>query len=197
MFEISELKAKTLADLQQIAKSIGLTKTSQLNKLDLVYQILDIQAASPSKEEEKIKSEKPRARIEKPKRKRVVKQLVKEEDLAKKTVEPSAIVTEEKVIVEKTATEKTPVQQNKKPIHAPKKSTNTALENKTGDDKDISKNPTTVEKPAQNKPKPAPNKPKTPHNNNNNNNNNNRNPKNQNQRNTNTCLLYTSDAADE
>ena len=186
MFEISELKAKTLADLQQIAKSIGLTKTSQLNKLDLVYQILDIQAASPSKEEEKIKSEKPRARIEKPKRKRVVKQLVKEEDLAKKTVEPSAIVTEEKVIVEKTATEITPVQQNKKPIHAPKKSTNTSLENKTGDDKAVSKNPTTDEKPAQNKPKPAPNKPKTPHNNNNNN----RNPKNQNQRNTNTGNKY-------
>ena len=188
MFEISELKAKTLADLQQIAKSIGLTKTSQLNKLDLVYQILDIQAASPSKEEEKIKSEKPRARIEKPKRKRVVKQLVKEEDLAKKTVEPSAIVTEEKVIVEKTATEITPVQQNKKPIHAPKKSTNTSLENKTGDDKAVSKNPTTDEKPAQNKLKPAPNKPKTPHNNNNNNNN--RNPKNQNQRNTNTGNKY-------
>ena len=191
MFEISELKAKTLADLQQIAKSIGLTKTSQLNKLDLVYQILDIQAASPSKEEEKIKSEKPRARIEKPKRKRVVKQLVKEEDLAKKPVEPSAIVTEEKVVVEKTATEKTPVQQNKKPIHAPKKSTNTALENKTGDDKAVSKNPTTDEKPAQNKPKPAPNKPKTPHNNNNNNNNNNsRNPKNQNQRNNNNGNKY-------
>ena len=192
MFEISELKAKTLADLQQIAKSIGLTKTSQLNKLDLVYQILDIQAASPSKEEEKIKSEKPRARIEKPKRKRVVKQLVKEEDLAKKPVEPSAIVTEEKVVVEKTATEKTPVQQNKKPIHAPKKSTNTALENKTGDDKAVSENPTTDEKPAQNKPKPAPNKPKTPHNNNNNNNNSNssRNPKNQNQRNTNTGNKY-------
>ena len=189
MFEISELKAKTLADLQQIAKSIGLTKTSQLNKLDLVYQILDIQAASPSKEEEKIKSEKPRARIEKPKRKRVVKQLVKEEDLAKKPVEPSAIVTEEKVVVEKTATEKTPVQQNKKTIHAPKKSTNTALENKTGDDKAVSKNPTTDEKPAQNKPKPAPNKPKTPHNNNNNNNNS-RNPKNQNQRNNNNGNKY-------
>ena len=192
MFEISELKAKTLADLQQIAKSIGLTKTSQLNKLDLVYQILDIQAASPSKEEEKIKSEKPKARIEKPKRKRVVKQLVKEEDLAKKPVEPSAIVAEEKVIVEKTATEITPVQQNKKPIHAPKKSTNTSLENKTGDDKAVSKNPTTDEKPAQNKPKPAPNKPKTPHNNNNNNNSNSnsRNPKNQNQRNTNTGNKY-------
>ncbi|MEQ6123055.1 transcription termination factor Rho [Pseudotenacibaculum sp. MALMAid0570] len=65
MFEISELKAKTLAELQQIAKSIGLTKTSQLKKLDLVYQILDTQAANPSKEE------KPKS--DKPKRKRVSK----------------------------------------------------------------------------------------------------------------------------
>ena len=189
MFEISELKAKTLADLQQIAKSIGLTKTSQLNKLDLVYQILDIQAATPSKEE--TKTEKPRARVEKPKRKRVVKKLVKEEDLANKPIEPSAIAAEEKVIIEKKATEKPPVQQIKKPIHTPKKATNTTLENKTGDDKAISKNPTTDEKPAQNKPKPAPNKPKTPHNNNNNNNNNNnRNTKNQNQRNNNNGNKY-------
>ena len=57
MFEISELKAKTLAELQQIAKSIGLTKTSQLKKLDLVYQILDTQAANPtSTKEEKPKT---------------------------------------------------------------------------------------------------------------------------------------------
>lgn len=66
MFEISELKAKTLAELQEIAKSIGLTKTSQLKKLDLVYQIIDTQAANPTK------SEKPKAT--RPKRKRVAKQ---------------------------------------------------------------------------------------------------------------------------
>ena len=48
MFEISELKAKTLAELQEIAKSIGISKTSQLKKQDLVYQIIDIQAANPS-----------------------------------------------------------------------------------------------------------------------------------------------------
>ena len=35
MFEISELKEKTLADLQVVAKSIGLTKTSQLKKIRL------------------------------------------------------------------------------------------------------------------------------------------------------------------
>ena len=49
MFEISELKAKTLAELQVVAKSIGVAKISQLKKLDLVYQILDTQAADPSK----------------------------------------------------------------------------------------------------------------------------------------------------
>ena len=51
MFEISELKAKTLAELQVVAKSIGVAKISQLKKLDLVYQILDTQAADPSKAE--------------------------------------------------------------------------------------------------------------------------------------------------
>ena len=71
MFEISELKAKTLADLQIIAKSIGLSKTSQLKKLDLVYQILDTQAADPSKAAALTTEEKPK--VAKPKRKRVSK----------------------------------------------------------------------------------------------------------------------------
>ena len=48
MFEISQLKEKTLHELQEIAKSIGAKKFSQLKKLDLVYLILDIQASTPS-----------------------------------------------------------------------------------------------------------------------------------------------------
>ena len=60
MFEISELKAKTLAELQQIAKAIGLKKISQLKKLDLVYQILDTQAANPTKTEQP-KTERPKS----------------------------------------------------------------------------------------------------------------------------------------
>ena len=44
MFEISDLKAKKLVELQEIAKAIGLKKTSQLKKLDLIYKILDTQA---------------------------------------------------------------------------------------------------------------------------------------------------------
>ena len=47
MFEISELKAKTLVELQQIAKTNGLKKISQLKKLELIYQILDTQATHP------------------------------------------------------------------------------------------------------------------------------------------------------
>ncbi|MCF6168951.1 transcription termination factor Rho [Lutibacter sp.] len=49
MFEISQLKEKTLVELQEIAKTIGAKKFSQLKKLDLVYLILDIQASTPSK----------------------------------------------------------------------------------------------------------------------------------------------------
>jgi transcription termination factor Rho len=48
MFEISKLKDKTLVELQEIAKTIGAKKYSQLNKLDLVYLILDIQASVPT-----------------------------------------------------------------------------------------------------------------------------------------------------
>ncbi|QTD37114.1 transcription termination factor Rho [Polaribacter batillariae] len=74
MFEISELKAKTLADLQVIAKSIGLKKTSQLKKLDLVYQILDTQAANPtSTKTVATPTNNDSAKTEKPKRKRVSK----------------------------------------------------------------------------------------------------------------------------
>ncbi|MGY8909038.1 MAG: transcription termination factor Rho [Flavobacteriales bacterium] len=77
MFEISELKAKTLADLQVIAKSIGLTKTSQLKKLDLVYQILDRQAANPSSTKQDTASTE-KTTTEKPKRKRVVQKVKNE-----------------------------------------------------------------------------------------------------------------------
>ncbi|WP_242158804.1 transcription termination factor Rho [Aestuariivivens sediminis] len=47
MFEISQLKAKKLSDLQEIAKQLRVPKYRSLKKLDLVYQILDVQAADP------------------------------------------------------------------------------------------------------------------------------------------------------
>ena len=47
MFEISDLKAKKLPELQEIAKELNVPKFSSMKKLDLVYQILDLQAANP------------------------------------------------------------------------------------------------------------------------------------------------------
>ncbi len=47
MFEISQLKEKKLPELQEIAKELNISKYRSLKKLDLVYQILDHQAANP------------------------------------------------------------------------------------------------------------------------------------------------------
>ena len=78
MFEISELKTKKLSDLQVIAKTIGLTKISQLKKLDLVYKILDAQAEAVNKEEKPAKPIKAEVSEEvetkeKPRRRRISK----------------------------------------------------------------------------------------------------------------------------
>lgn len=69
MFEISELKDKSLSELQEIAKTIGAKKFSQLKKLDLVYLILDIQAAAPKV----ITQNEALSDDDKPRRKRIVK----------------------------------------------------------------------------------------------------------------------------
>ena len=52
MFEISDLKAKKLPELQDIAKTLNVPKYRTQKKLDLVYQILDYQAANPNKVKE-------------------------------------------------------------------------------------------------------------------------------------------------
>ncbi len=109
MFEISELKAKTLVELQEIAKKIGLSKTSQLKKLDLVYQILDTQAANLANQE------KPKA--SKPKRKRVVKKVVRAEQ--KETPEQVA-QQEDKHSRSKEAIKKENPTKNKTAVKEPK-----------------------------------------------------------------------------
>ncbi|MGB5172800.1 MAG: transcription termination factor Rho [Eudoraea sp.] len=53
MFEISDLKAKKLPELQDIAKDLNVPKFKSLKKLDLVYQILDLQASNPKAVQEK------------------------------------------------------------------------------------------------------------------------------------------------
>ncbi|WP_347372960.1 transcription termination factor Rho [Aequorivita sp. Q41] len=57
MFEISELKNKKLPELQDIAKELNVPKYRTQKKLDLVYQILDYQAANPKAVKAVIKEE--------------------------------------------------------------------------------------------------------------------------------------------
>ncbi|WP_372919924.1 transcription termination factor Rho [Salegentibacter sp.] len=122
MFEISELKAKKLPELQEIAKSLNVPKFRSLKKLDLVYQILDHQAANPSvaKEvlaEESTKSSEP---SEKPQKKRPGKvgsdkktQSHKKQEASPKKENPRKEAQPER--------EKPQARQNKRPDNRPSK----------------------------------------------------------------------------
>ncbi|OIQ19499.1 transcription termination factor Rho [Lacinutrix sp. MedPE-SW] len=78
MFEISQLKEMKLPELQEMAKKLSIPKFRSLKKLDLVYQILDKQAANPKAVQE-VKVDAPAAKqtttkkapAAKPKRERV------------------------------------------------------------------------------------------------------------------------------
>ncbi|MUH34860.1 transcription termination factor Rho [Zobellia amurskyensis] len=119
MFEISDLKAKKLPELQEIAKGLNVPKFKTLKKLDLVYQILDVQAANPKvvaevtapKTEEKPKP-KPKPRARKP---RTVIE-TKKPEVETKAVAPEKLETTE------TSEKPTPAQQEvKKPRPRPVK----------------------------------------------------------------------------
>lgn len=76
MFEISQLKAKKLPELQDIAKQLKVPKYRSLKKLDLVYQILDYQAANPDALKATVKEEpktEPHQKNQRPRRSRVQK----------------------------------------------------------------------------------------------------------------------------
>ena len=76
MFEIAQLKEKKLPELQEIAKELKIPKHRSLKKLDLVYKILDYQAANPkavaavapteAKPAQQKTQRQPRARAQKP-----------------------------------------------------------------------------------------------------------------------------------
>jgi transcription termination factor Rho len=113
MFEISQLKEKTLVELQEIAKTVGAKKYSHLKKLDLVYLILDIQASAPSKVTNQVapKNE------SKPKRKRLVKKVPGAKNNPTETLEEKTATVEEPKKQEQQQAKK-PVHQNqKKPVH--------------------------------------------------------------------------------
>lgn len=138
MFEISQLKEMKLPELQDIAKKLSVSKFRSLKKLDLVYQILDKQAADPKavlevkKEDTPVKkapvkkaapvkaetTDKPTA--PKPKRARVSKPIQKAAPTTPPQLDlkPEAEVVVKKEVSEKEVKAKAPAKpQPKKPVH--------------------------------------------------------------------------------
>ncbi len=115
MFEISDLKAKKLVELQEIAKTLGLKRISQLKKLDLVYKIIDTQAESSETEQKEPK----------PKRKRVQKQRKQDQNQQKPSNRKKEV---EKVLEEKEP--KTKTEQKSKSEENPKPKTEENQKNK-------------------------------------------------------------------
>ena len=72
MYEISTLKEKKLADLQEIAKKVGLKRTTGLKKQDLIYQIIDYVSAHPQEADKPTQEEAPKKKRPE-KRERVIK----------------------------------------------------------------------------------------------------------------------------
>ena len=92
MYEISTLKEKKLADLQEIAKKVGLKRTTGLKKQDLIYQIIDYVSANPQGEEKPAQEEAPKKKRPE-KRERVAK--VKEEKKEKEEIKAEGAFTTE------------------------------------------------------------------------------------------------------
>nr|WP_298928603.1 transcription termination factor Rho [uncultured Allomuricauda sp.] len=115
MFEISDLKAKKLPELQEIAKGLNVPKFKTQKKLDLVYQILDVQASNPKVVQESAVAPKekvaPKPRKERaPRPKKEIKETVSET-----VVEPAKVKAESETVEKK---ENTPVAQpNKREPH--------------------------------------------------------------------------------
>ena len=138
MFEISQLKEKKLSDLQEIAKQLNVPKYRSLKKLDLVYQILDQQAADPKAVEavvtptestqnktiSKPAARKPRQRVQKSAKSAPVKNegkasIDKKVEAPKATEKVEAPKTTEKVEAPKT-TKKAETPKTTEKVEAPK-----------------------------------------------------------------------------
>ncbi|WP_109299452.1 transcription termination factor Rho [Aquimarina sp. AU474] len=155
MLEISELKAKKLPELQEIAKALNVPKYRTLKKLDLVYQILDHQAAnpgavaggakdnSPAKADAEKKNTNPRQRRPRARKPENTKKPVSKETNTSQEANKEATLFTKKEEVSSKNTENTP----KKEEH---KESNKPHQNKD-DKKDNRNNRGNDNKPQQNK----------------------------------------------
>ncbi|REG90126.1 transcription termination factor Rho [Winogradskyella sediminis] len=143
MFEISQLKAKKLPELQEIAKQLNVPKYRTQKKLDLVYQILDYQAANPDAVDTKVATEttsSPKQQDTKPVKKRARIQQKPKDNKEQKPAESTDKQADTKA----------------KPQEQKKTNTRKPQERKTQDTK------SKVEKPTNDKPNNKPQEQKRP-----------------------------------
>lgn len=132
MYNILQLKSKSLAELQSIADSMSIKKSGNLDFDALVYAILDQQAVDKA-------ALKPTEDKPKPKRKRIEKIVIKDENNArpeKKTKEPTskntATAAADIASPADTDTKPTPIQEPAKPVKAEKNTRRKSKATKTG-----------------------------------------------------------------
>lgn len=132
MYNILQLKSKSLAELQSIADSMSIKKSGNLDFDALVYAILDQQAVDKA-------ALKPTEDKPKPKRKRIEKIVIKDENNArpeKKTKEPTskntATAAADIASPADTDTKPTPTQEPAKPVKAEKNTRRKPKATKTG-----------------------------------------------------------------
>ncbi|MFD1095143.1 transcription termination factor Rho [Salegentibacter chungangensis] len=139
MFEISELKAKKLPELQEIAKSLNVPKFRSLKKLDLVYQILDYQAANPTKVKEVLTEESEAKPQAKPERKSKPAKIGGDKR-PPKSQKPDSKKPERKDTSHKTGSEK-PKETDKKDSKAPSKDDSSNAPKQRSSNRDNKKEP--------------------------------------------------------
>ena len=129
MFEISQLKEKKLPELQDIAKELNMTKYRSLKKLDLVYKILDHQAANPKtqKAPTPATAQKPEAnkrpqrqrreRVQKPRENKNQKAIEfnKDKEVPKNEPNPKEVTKEVAKVAPVEAKKETPVKNQRQP----------------------------------------------------------------------------------
>ncbi|HSP11310.1 MAG TPA: transcription termination factor Rho [Salegentibacter sp.] len=140
MFEISELKAKKLPELQELAKSLNVPKFRTLKKLDLVYQILDHQAANPSVAKEVLAEEttKTSEPSEKPQKNRPGKvgSDKKPPSHKRQEVAPKKDNPRQEAQSERPEREKPQARQNKRPDNRPSKDSKDSRDDNRGNQRE-------------------------------------------------------------
>lgn len=140
MYDILQLNQKTVIELKDLAKELGIKKYQKLKKEDLIYQVLDHQAANPQsvkstqtkeKKKETSKEETPKAE-NRPKEKSIISDTKAE---AKK--EEKEVPQEEKKVA---YPKKAPSERKVRPrLEAQKKAENTPAEEKSAPSSDSRK----------------------------------------------------------